>query len=64
MVAGAQEPYPRERHTWLSGAWIGLVIGVVALALIFILRSLYSGKLYVLAFHHQLPLDGLLPRQS
>jgi lipopolysaccharide assembly protein A len=51
-------PYPGERRTRLSGAWTGLVIGIVALLLIlvFILQNLQSVELSFLAFNGHLPL--------
>jgi uncharacterized integral membrane protein len=57
-LGGGQKPYAGERNTWLSGAWTGLIIGVVALVLIliFILQNLQSVELYFLGFRGHLPL--------
>jgi uncharacterized integral membrane protein len=53
-----QEPYPGELHTFLSGAWTALVIGLVGLVLllVFILQNLQNVELSFLIFHGQLPL--------
>jgi lipopolysaccharide assembly protein A len=52
------DAYPGERRTRLSGAWTGLVVGIVALLLIlvFILQNLQSVELSFLMFHGHLPL--------
>jgi uncharacterized integral membrane protein len=52
------EPYPGERKTRLSGAWTGLIVGIVALLviLVFILQNLQAVELHFLVFHGQLPL--------
>jgi uncharacterized integral membrane protein len=54
----AQEPYPGESHTRLSGAWTALVIGLLGLVLmlIFILQNLQSVELSFLIFRGHLPL--------
>jgi uncharacterized integral membrane protein len=51
-------PYPGEQQTRLSGAWTGLVGGVVALLviLVFILQNLQSVELHFLPWRGQLPL--------
>jgi uncharacterized integral membrane protein len=51
-------PYPGEQRTRLSGAWSGLVGGVVALLviLVFILQNLQSVELHFLPWRGQLPL--------
>jgi lipopolysaccharide assembly protein A len=53
-----QEPYPGEQHTRLSGAWTGLVIGLLGLVLllVFILQNLQNVELSFLIFHGHLPL--------
>jgi lipopolysaccharide assembly protein A len=56
--AEAAKPFPGERQTRLSGAWTGLVVGVIALVviLIFILQNLQSVEVYFIVFHGHLPL--------
>jgi uncharacterized integral membrane protein len=53
-----KEPYPGEQHTRLSGAWTGLVIGLLGLVLllVFILQNLQNVELSFLIFHGHLPL--------
>ena len=53
-----EEPYPGELHTFLSGAWTALVIGLLGLALllVFILQNMQSVELSFLIFHGHLPL--------
>jgi uncharacterized integral membrane protein len=54
----AEEPYPGERKTRLSGAWTALVIGVVVLVviLVFILQNQQSAEVNFLVFQGHLPL--------
>ena len=54
----AEQPYPGERQTRLSGAWTALVIGIVFLVviLVFILQNLQSVEVHFLVFEGQLPL--------
>ncbi len=54
----AEQPYPGERQTRLSGAWTALVIGIVLLVviLVFILQNLQSVEVHFLVFEGQLPL--------
>jgi uncharacterized integral membrane protein len=53
-----QGPYPGEEHTRISGAWTGLVIGLLGLVLllVFILQNLQNVELSFLIFHGHLPL--------
>jgi uncharacterized integral membrane protein len=53
-----QAPYPGEQHTRLSGAWTGLVVGLLGLVLlgVFILQNLQNVELSFLIFHGHLPL--------
>ncbi len=54
----AEQPYPGERQTRLSGAWTALVVGIVILVLIlvFILQNLQSVEVHLLFFQGHLPL--------
>jgi uncharacterized integral membrane protein len=55
---GSQDPYPGEARTRLSGAWTGLVAGILALVviLVFILQNQQGVELTFLSFHGSLPL--------
>jgi uncharacterized integral membrane protein len=54
----AEQPYPGERQTRLSGAWTALVIGIVILVviLVFILQNLQNVEVHFLVMQGQLPL--------
>jgi uncharacterized integral membrane protein len=54
----AEQPYPGERQTRLSGAWTALVVGIVILVviLVFILQNLQSVEVHFLFMQGQLPL--------
>jgi uncharacterized integral membrane protein len=55
--AEAEQPYPGEQRTRLSGIWTALVVGIVALVviLIFILQNQQGVDVYFLFFHWRLP---------
>ncbi len=57
-VSSAQDTYPGETRTRLSGAWTALIVGIAALVviLIFIVQNQQSVELSFLLFHGNLPL--------
>lgn len=62
VAPSATDPYAGERRTWLSGAWVAVVVGILALivVLVFILENQQGVMLSFLVFHLQLPLGVAL----